>query len=204
MWGVARTGAQLGGRSSGWHFDAEASRQIQVPDSNPHQGHFQFLLKLYLISVGTDRIVLSAGNVLEMFVIFLFHFLPFHFCLNFHSSEGGKRKGALCPQARATWAGGTCFLWAQGRAPTSSEPLFSFWWNTVPAIQLDLLDRLSVSSIFPKKRQSEVLASLYSKTVRRCLLVRFWFSPISQGEALRFCRLRTYDPKPSPGQLRCI
>lgn len=50
-------------------------------------------------------------------------------------------------------------------------------WNTVPAIQLDLLDRLSVSSIFPKKRQSEVFGSLYLKTVRRCFLVRFGFPP---------------------------
>lgn len=56
-----------------------------------------------------------------------------------------------------------CFLWGQGWP--SSVSLFSFPWNTVPAIQLDLLDRLSVSSIFPKKRQSEVLGSLYLKTV---------------------------------------
>lgn len=110
---------------------------------------------------------MSAGNILEMFVVFLFHFLPFHFCLNFSSLEGGKLKGALCPQTRCAWAGGACFLWGQGRpeAPTSSTSLFSFRWNTVPATQLDLLDRLSVSPIFPKKRQSEVLAGLYLKTV---------------------------------------
>jgi len=60
---------------------------------------------------------------------------------------------------------GLALLQLLPEAPTSSASLFSFWWNTVPAIQLDLLDRLSVSSVFPKKRQSEVLRSLYLKTV---------------------------------------
>lgn len=40
-------------------------------------GVFPFLLKLCLVSDGTDRIVLSAGNPLDMFVVFLFNFLPF-------------------------------------------------------------------------------------------------------------------------------
>lgn len=60
---------------------------------------------------------------------------------------------------------GPALLQLLPEAPTSSASLFSFRWNTVPATHLDLLDRLSVSPIFPKKRQSEVLAGLYLKTV---------------------------------------
>lgn len=80
---------------------------------------------------------MSAGDILEMFVVFLFHFLPFHFCLNFSSLEGGKLKGALCAQTQCARARGACFLRGQGRpeAPTSSASLFSFRWNTVPATQ---------------------------------------------------------------------
>lgn len=64
--------------------------------------------------------------------------------------------------------------------PPSLPSLVSSWWHTVPAIQLNLC-RLSVSSVFPKKRRSEVLGSLYLKTVCRRFLVRFWFFPHIPG-----------------------
>lgn len=121
----------------------------------PASGVFPFLLKLCLVSVGTDRIVLSAGNPLDMFVVFLFNFLPFHFCLNSSSLEGGKLKGAVCPDSgQASRAEGTCLPWRQAallpEAPSSAS-LFSFGWNTVSAIQLDLLDRLSVYPFFQRR-----------------------------------------------------
>ena len=48
--------------------------------------------------------------------------------------------------------------------------------STMPIIQLNLLSVLSLSSTFPK--ESEVLGSLYLKTVWRHFLIRFWFSPL--------------------------
>lgn len=53
---------------------------IQVLDSNLHQGHFQFLLSPWLVSVGIQR---GWFYLLKIFVVF--SFLSFHFCLNLSS-----------------------------------------------------------------------------------------------------------------------
>lgn len=111
------------------------------------------------------------------------------------------------------WGNGgmlSCRLWALSKA--------SSWWPLTSASLSDATNLLSqilfsaslsvklylspFASIhfFPKK--SEVLGSLYLKAVWRCFPVLFWFSPPSQGKALRLFHLKTRSLKPSPGLLR--